>query len=78
MRTTTLRHRPHSSGLQASLPFCSPRRRRRAGPATSAQACSSHRATFSVSVEENLLPGSNVFKDGKVVNTGDAGALPSA
>jgi hypothetical protein len=34
-------------------------------------------ATFSVSVEENLLPGGNVFKDSQVVNTGDPGAPPS-
>jgi len=34
-------------------------------------------ATFSISVEENLLPGGNVFKDGEVVNTGDPGAVPS-
>ena len=34
-------------------------------------------ATFSVSVEENLLPGGNVFKDGQVVDTGQPDAPPS-
>ena len=34
-------------------------------------------ATFSISVEENLLPGGNVFKDGQVVDTGQPGAVPS-
>ena len=34
-------------------------------------------ATFSVSVEENRLPGGNVFRDGQVVDTGQAGAPSS-
>src|SRR6185295_15884523 len=34
-------------------------------------------ATFSVSVEENRLPGGNVSKDGQVVDTGQAGAPSS-
>ena len=33
--------------------------------------------TYSVSVEENRLPGGNVFKDGQVVDTGQPGAPPS-
>ena len=34
-------------------------------------------ATFSVSVEENLLPGGNVFRDGDVVDLGQADAPTS-
>ena len=34
-------------------------------------------ATFSASVEENLLPGGNVLKGGQVVDTGQPGAVPS-
>lgn len=82
MRTTTVRHRPHSAGLQASLPSA-------AAILLATQAATVWAgdtpaglfvapATFSVSVEENLLPGGNVFKDGQVVNTGDVGAVPSA
>jgi hypothetical protein len=78
----TVRLRAHSSGLHASLPSA-------AAILLATQVASASAddlpaglfvapATFSVSIEGNLLPGGNVFQDGQVVNTGDVGAPLSA
>ena len=81
MRTTTVGHRPHSSGLQASLPSAAAILLATQAATVSAGDLPAGLfvvpATFSISVEENLLPGGNVFKDGQVVDTGQPGAVPS-
>ena len=79
MRTATVRHRPHSSGLLASLPSAAvillATQAAWAGDPPAGLFIAP--ATFSVSVEENLLPGGNVFKDGQVVDTGQPSAVSS-
>src|SRR5690349_1061141 len=81
MRTTTARPRPYSGGLQASLASAAAALFVTHAASVSAEDLPAGLfvapATFSVSVEENLLPGGNVFKDGQVVDTGNPSAVPS-
>ena len=81
MATTTVRDRAHSSRSRASLLSA-------AAILLATRAATVWAdpppaglfvapATFSVSVEENLLPGGNVFRDGEVVDLGQADAPTS-
>jgi len=77
----TLRHFAYSSCLQASL-LCAAAIVCSAQPATVRAdplppGLFAAPRTFSVSIEENLLPGGNVFKDGEVVDTGQPDASTS-
>jgi hypothetical protein len=75
MRTTTMR-----SGLQVSLPSAAAILLATQGPAWAGPLPAGlfvAPATFSVSVEESLLPGGTVFEDSQVVDTGQPGATPS-
>jgi hypothetical protein len=76
MSSTTARHRRLSRRLQASLPSAAAILLATQAPAW-ADPLFIAPATFSVSVEENLLPGGNVFRDGEVVDTGQSDAPTS-